>query len=206
MSETQAFMRKGYFFQRMDQISRTEQRRDAFLEALQDQQRDYIAILREFGLLEPNTPEHTEEPNRHEAHLRKHWFPEGGYASSAWWQEWQPIEPILRQGYARAFEEAKKHDWWPIDGYWLSTGNKVAVGIGVNEDEHKITLIRVTPPCPTYTPDTSRIAVVEFKGSTSAEGPAEVIALEKPRYVYPLWASERIERRGAEWSAPLDWW
>jgi hypothetical protein len=56
MSETQAFMCKGYFFQRMDQDSRTVQTRDAFLEALQDQLRDYIAILREFGLLEPNKP------------------------------------------------------------------------------------------------------------------------------------------------------
>jgi hypothetical protein len=82
----------------------------------------------------------------------------------------------------------------------------VAVGIGVNEEERKITLIRVTPLCPTYRPDASGIAVVEFKGTTSAEEPAEIIALEKPRYVHPLWAIEKVERRGVEWSAPLDWW
>ena len=206
MGETQAFLRKGYFFQRMDQISRTAKTRDTFLAALKDQERDYIAILREFELLEPNKPEEAKEPNRHEAHLRKHWFPEGGYAYSAWWQEWQPIEPILREGYTRAFEEAERRGWWPIDGYWLSTGTRVAVGIGVNEEEHKITLVRMTPPCPTYKPDTSIIAVVESKGIKPAGEVAEAIALVKPEYVHAKWIPAKIERRGIEWSTAPDRW
>jgi hypothetical protein len=38
----------------------------------------------------------------------------------------------MRQGYARAFEEADRRGLC-IDGYWLSTGTRMAVGIGVNE-------------------------------------------------------------------------
>src|SRR5919109_5430884 len=124
--ETQAFMRKGHFFQKLEEVSKNPSTRDAFLAALKDTGRDYVTILHDFGLLEPNPPEEAMQPNKFEAHLRKHWFPEDPYAYGAWWPEWQPIEPILRRGCISALEEAQKHDW-PIDGYWVSTGTRVAV-------------------------------------------------------------------------------
>jgi hypothetical protein len=183
MGETPVFMRKGYFFQRMDQLSRNEKQRDEFLIALNDLKRDYVDILREFNLLEPNKPEESEYPNKHEAHLRKHWFPKDPSRSGVWWQEWQPIEPIMREGYARAFEEAQKRRW-PIDGYWVSIGTRVAVGIGVNEEEQKITLIRLTPPCPNYAPDASVIAVVESKGIKPGHEDSEITTTFRPQ---PIW-------------------
>ena len=188
MSETPAFMRKGDFFQKMDEISQSPERRSAFLAALNDTSTwpDYVALLCHFGIVQPNSP--------HEAHLRKHWFPTDPYSPDAWWQESQPIEPIMRQGYARAFEEADARGLC-IDGYWLSTGTRVAVGIGVNEAEGKVTLIRVTPPCPTYRPDNSLIAVVEFKGRKTPGGIIETTTVVGPPAVPYSWTQTVKERR-----------
>jgi hypothetical protein len=188
MSETPAFMRKGDFFQKMDEISQNSSTRSAFLAALNDTTAwpDYVALLCHFGIVQPNSP--------HEAHLRQHWFPTDPYAPDAWWQESQPIEPIMRQGYARAFEEADRRGL-SIDGYWLSTGTRVAVGIGVNESEGKVTLIRITPPCPTYRPDTSIIAVVEFKGLKAPEGIVESTTVVGPAAGPYSWTQTVKERR-----------
>jgi hypothetical protein len=71
----------------------------------------------------------------------------------------------------------------------------VAVGIGVNEAEGKVTLIRVTPPCPTYKADTSLIAVVEFKGSQSPGGIVETTTVVGPQPVPYAWTQTVKERR-----------
>jgi hypothetical protein len=193
--ETLAFMRKGYFFQKLEELSRNPSARDAFLEALRsDPARDYVTSLRDFGLLEPNRPEMAHQPNRQEAHLRKHWFPKDPNAYGAWWPEWQPIEPILRRGCIKALEAAQQHNW-PIDGYWISTGNRVAVGIGVDAQAQQITLIRVTPPCPGYKPDTSLIAVVDFRGSEALGGVVETTTVIGPKPVTSTWTQTERERR-----------
>jgi hypothetical protein len=94
-------------FQRMDEIARMEPEREAFLQFLRDPALDFVATLRVFGLLEPNAPQIAEAPNRQEIHLRTHWFPIDPHSKDAWWREWQPIEPILRLGYIKAFEESQ---------------------------------------------------------------------------------------------------
>jgi hypothetical protein len=188
MGETPAFMRKGDFFQNMDKLSQDASTRSDFLAALKDTDAwpDYVALLCHCGVVQSKSS--------HEAHLRKHWFPGNPYAPDAWWQESQPIEPILRQGYARAFEEADKREF-RIDGYWVSTGTRVAVGIGVNEPEGKVTLIRITPPCPSYKPDTSLIAVVEFKGAIAPGGIIETTTVVGPKPVETSWTQTVRESR-----------
>ena len=133
-----ALMQKGAFFRRLDDISRVPIRRDAFLAALKDDTQDYVQVLVAHGIV---------VDDGHADHLRLHWFPADPTSQDTWWKEHQPIMPVMRQGYARAFEEAQVRNL-PIDGYWLSGGDRVAVSI--TWDDRKITLIRLTPPCPGY--------------------------------------------------------
>ena len=144
---------KGNTLLAIERIARDPARRDAFLEALEDDGQDYVDILTQHGALSPA------RLTRITNHLRRHWYPSQAQLDDEdniraadpngrvpwWWEDHQPIEPIIRQGLIRAFREAKNRGL-PIDAYWVATGDVVAVSVSWNE--RQVTFVRFTPPTP----------------------------------------------------------
>ena len=131
------FAQKGSILSKMDEISQQPTRRDAFLTDLRDATQSYVDILVKYGVVTAWQADH----------LRVHWFPADWQdpSSDCLWREHQPLEPILRQGARRAFEEAQARNL-PIDSYWICVGNQVGEIVAWNA--RQVTRLRVTPPLP----------------------------------------------------------
>jgi hypothetical protein len=188
-------IRKGKILRKLDQLSTSSEAGEAFLKALKDKEgktyRDYTEVLLQHGLV--NAAE--------AAHLRRHWFPDTATLAQKdallakegkvpwWWDAYQPIEPLLRQGMIEAFEKAKTSRWLvPVDAYWMAVGDRVLVSVSWNE--RQITMVRVTPPVPKddavpadapgYTKE-EPILVIRHKEDT-APGLVEVVPVVVPSY------------------------
>lgn len=114
--------------------------------ALEDTSRYYCQILQEvFGM--------SESP--FVAYLRRFWFPETANPASTpgvWWEDHQPIEPIIRQSLLQAIELA--HPDLPIDSYWMAVGSTAYPShaspceVLLTRNDKQVTRLILTPPTP----------------------------------------------------------
>ena len=159
--ETHSILQKGTYLQRIDDISRDPEKRSQFLEALRDETNDYLddvlvahGVVREGDMASRTVTTYE--------HMRQHLFPRGNDWENmmvpVWWREHQPITPIYRRGYARAFELSEETEK-PVDGHWLAAGDRVA--IIVKPMAEAILMLRLTPPCPYARRPAPRVEVTE---------------------------------------------
>ena len=66
------------------------------------------------NVLHSLTPALTLTPQERK-HLLDHWFDVG----DGWWQPYQPVEPIVRQGLLEACTRAAADSGKPLDCYWI---------------------------------------------------------------------------------------
>lgn len=129
--------------------------RKSFLEALCDRDQKYVDILIDFaGQAGIKFNEFQIE------YLRQNWFPQPpdrrdvqGIVRAfegSWWREFQPIEPIVRQGLIKAIQEAMLEDL-DLDSYWLCPAASDFEVI-VSRSANQVTRIIMTPPVPVHIP------------------------------------------------------
>jgi hypothetical protein len=70
-----------------------------------------------------------------------------------WWEDLQPIFPILHQGFIKALEEAG--DTLLLDSYWLPAAGSQTVEVIICKSATQVTRIFLTPP-PGSGPSTTR--------------------------------------------------
>jgi hypothetical protein len=139
---------RGPILQKVDQAC-TGARRAEFLAALRDLARDLVDVLSEFASLTPSE----------QAYLRRYWFDPNWFSpdSVCWWQYYQPIAPIVRQGLIKAIELATEDDAGnprspvlPVYSYWLYTGDQLEMII--TRSDQQVTLVWLTPRPPVNPP------------------------------------------------------
>jgi hypothetical protein len=79
-------------------------------------------------------------------HLRRDWFNE---SRSGWWQQAQPIEPLMREALIKATEVARKRGL-PVVPYWVCSGydESAPVEMSVAASKHQVTLLIHAPSAP----------------------------------------------------------
>lgn len=81
-----------------------------------------------------------------ELHFRNDWFNETG---QGWWQQAQPIEPIIRTGLLKVVELFEQYDK-PIDSWWqcLTPTTSGTVSVFTMVSDRQITVLFNTPAPP----------------------------------------------------------
>jgi hypothetical protein len=123
--------------QRLDDLCRNPQTRDALLADLKDWQQDYVDILVKYGAAKENVA----------AHLRTHFYDR----KQGWWGD-EPTAAIVRQGLIQAIELAMRDPETgemraqplTIDSYWVLIGNQFATIITCSDTQ--VTRLLLTPP------------------------------------------------------------
>jgi hypothetical protein len=123
--------------QRLDDLCRNPQTRDALLADLKDWQQDYVDILVKYGAAKDNVA----------AHLRTHFYDR----KQGWWGD-EPTAAIVRQGLIQAIELAMRDPETgemraqplTIDSYWVLIGNQFATIITCSDTQ--VTRLLLTPP------------------------------------------------------------
>ena len=134
-------------------------KRDEFLQALNNWAQDFLEILKYHAGVTPKEADY----------LREYWF-DPNWAdpnSECWWREKQPIEPIIRQGLITAINVATRDpdsvatpdpETWakrakalPIDSYWIYSGYNQFEVI-VTWSDYQVTRMILTPPAPEDAP------------------------------------------------------
>ena len=134
---------KGPVHQVVDRIVNDPAKRAAFLAGLRSASsattgaEEYCQLLVDYGL----APKQAE-------YLREWWYigdPKEP-ATTPFWQDLQPIYPILRRGLIKAIEVADIRPALPIDSYWSPGGSGVQVI--VTRSPYQVTRIILTPATP----------------------------------------------------------
>ena len=178
-------------------------RRDEVLQALEDTSRSYSQILE--TLFQVKDPLLT--------YIRSRWFPDTADLANTpykvWWQDKQPIEPIIRQSLIKALELASPD--LPIDSYWIAVGSPQTAPrdsypfeVALTKSSCQVTRLILTPPAPPQVipPNANTFAADVWIVKSPQKGVSNW-ETEEAKDAYQRWMITRLRERsssGAPWS------